>query len=158
MALKNREKTNFNVDESIKAFSMTEENIKPKKETSFKEIDTATPTENNIKELETIIRNLKIEIKVFEKNKLDELLRQKNKELEEEEKKLKELRENYKGFKGMTSIRIPEEKHILYKNFATENNIKFRQFILLALAYTYKQAKEGKIKITDYGIETIPQL
>lgn len=157
MALKTT-KTDFNIHDSIKTFQETEKSIKPQKETSFEEVEQKTPTEKNIKEIEKKIKTLKNEIKVLEENKILELAEKKKADLNELEKNLDKLRKNFKGYKGVTSIRIPEEKHNLYKNFATDNNINFRQFILLSLAYTYKQAKEGKIKITDYGIETIPQL
>lgn len=153
-------KTNFSVDKSINDFSKTEKEIKPQKEVSFNETteNAVSITENEIKEFETKIKSLKNEIKVFKDNGLNDLLEKKQTELKALETDLKEKRKNQKFYKGNILVRLSEEKHTLYKSFATENKIKFNQFVLISLAYTYKQVIEGKIKITDYGIETIPQL
>lgn len=153
-------KTSFNVQSSVNDFSNTEKEIKPQKEVALNENnETGSKTsENEIKELEAKVKSLKNEIKVFKDNGLDELLNQKQNELDNLEAELKEKRKNQGTFKGNILVRLDEEKHRLYKSFAIENKIKFNQFVLLSMAYTYKQVKDGKIKITDYGIETIPQL
>lgn len=142
-------KTNLNIQSSVDNFNKTEKEIKPQKEVPLNE-------NNEIKELEAKLKSLKNEVKVFKDNGLDELLIQKQKELDNLEAELKEKRKNQGRFKGNILVRLDEEKHRLYKSFAIENKIKFNQFVLLSMAYTYKQVKEGKIKITDYGIETVP--
>jgi predicted HicB family RNase H-like nuclease len=148
-------KTNFSVDKSIKDFSNTEKEIKPQKEIPLTETNIS---ENEIKDLMNKIKSLKNEIKVFKDNGLKDLLEAKQAELNDLETQLKEKRKNQKFYKGNILVRLPEEKHTLYKSLAADNHIKFNQFVLLALAYTYKQIEDNKIKITDYGIETIPQI
>lgn len=152
-------KTNFDIRKSIDDFAKTEKEVKPQKEVSLSETDRQQipATEKEIKELEAKIKALKTEIKVFKDNNLTDLLPQKESELSSLENEVREKRKNQNFYKGNILVRLSPEKHILYKTFATQNKIKFNQFILLSLAYTYKQIEEGKIKITDYGIETIPQ-
>lgn len=81
---------------------------------------------------------------------------EKEKELKPQKEVFIENKTNSK-YKGNILVRLTEEKHKKYKTFAAENGIKFNQLVLLSLAYTFKQVKDGKIQITDYGIETIPQ-
>lgn len=154
-------KTNFNVDNSVKEFAETESKIKSQKVVSLAD----TPENKNedvsieeVKKLEKSLKNLRNEIEVFKNNGLSDLVETKKKEAEKIETQLKEMRKNQNFYKGNILVRLPEEKHKLYKSFAAENNLKLNQFVLLALAYTYNQIETNKIKIVDYGIETIPQL
>lgn len=149
-------KTKLSVQSSVDNFSKTEKQIKPQKEVALNENNESKTSENEIKELESKLKSLKNEVKVFKENGLNELLKQKQTELDKLEAELKEKRKNSSLYKGNILVRLDEEKHTLYKTFAVQNKIRFNQFVLLSLAYTYKQVKDGKIKITDYGIETIP--
>lgn len=145
----------LSVQKSKEVFNKTEKEIKPQK-ISLNENNETVATKKEIKELEEKVKILRNELKVFKNNGLVELLNQKQKELDNLEAELKEKRKGQGNYKGNILVRLDEEKHQLYKSFVVENKIKFNQFVLLSMAYTYKQAKEGKIKITDYGIEPVP--